>query len=73
MYHCLISVDNYNIFSVKQTFFFEEMLKNEDNILFEHIAPLDIPGPVFDVLKQLYANYSDRIDNLPKHIVNIYN
>jgi len=48
------------------------MLKNEHNILFDQLAPLDIPGPIFDVLKQLYSNYTDRIDKLPKHIVNIY-
>lgn len=57
---------------MKQNFFFEEMLKNEHNILFDQLDPLDIPGPVFDILKQLYINYTDRIDKLPKHIVNIY-
>lgn len=49
------------------------MLKNKYNILFEQLAPLEIPGPIFDVLKQLYSNYTERIDNLPKHIVNILN
>lgn len=48
------------------------MLKNEHNILFEQLGPCDVPGPVFDILKQLYVNYTDRIDKLPKHIVNIY-
>lgn len=48
------------------------MLKNEYNILFDQFVPLDIPGPVFDALKQLYSNYTDRIDKLPKHIVNIF-
>jgi len=49
------------------------MLKNKHNILFDQLAPLDIPGPIFDVLKQLYSNYSDRIEKLPKHIVSVYN
>lgn len=49
------------------------MLKNKHNILFEQLAPLEIPGPIFDVLKQLYSNYTERIDNLPKQIVNILN
>lgn len=48
------------------------MLKNKHNILFEQLAPLDIPGPIFDVLKLLYSNYTNRIDKLPKHIVNIH-
>jgi len=48
------------------------MLKNKHNILFEQLAPIDVPGPIFDVLKQLYPSYADRIDKLPKHIVNYY-
>jgi len=59
------------IFSVKQTCFIEEMLKNKHNILFDQLAPLDVPGPIFDVLKHLYSNYTDRIDKLPKHIVSV--
>jgi len=46
------------------------MLKNKHNIMFDQLVPLDVPGPIFDVLKQLYSNYTDRIDELPKHIVN---
>lgn len=49
------------------------MLKNKHNILFEQLAPPDITGPIVDVLKKLYSNYTDRIDTLPKHIVNIHN
>lgn len=65
-------IDNYNafLFSVNKNFFVKEMLKNEHNILFEHLSPSDVPGPIFDVLKQLYPNNTDRIDKLPKHIVN---
>jgi hypothetical protein len=47
------------------------MLKNKHNIIFEQLSPLDIPGPIFDVLKQLYPKYTDRIDKLPKQMVNI--
>lgn len=47
------------------------MLKNKHNALFEQLAPFDIPGPIFYALKQLYSSYTDRIDKLPKHIVNI--
>lgn len=47
------------------------MLKNNHNILFEQLAPSDVPGPIFDVLIQLYPKYADRIDKLPKQIVNI--
>lgn len=47
------------------------MLKNKHNILFEQLAPMDIPGPIFDVLKQLYPKYTDRIDKLPRQIVSI--
>ncbi|XP_060861457.1 uncharacterized protein LOC132938560 [Metopolophium dirhodum] len=56
---------------VKQTCFIKEMLKNKHNIIFDQLAPLDVPGPIFDVLKQLYSNYTDRIDELPKHILNV--
>ncbi|XP_022161558.1 uncharacterized protein LOC111027479 [Myzus persicae] len=56
---------------VKQTCFIKEMLKNKHNILFDQLAPFDVPGPIFDVLKQLYSNYTDRIDKLPKHILNV--
>lgn len=56
---------------VKQTCFIKEMLKNKHNILFDQLAPSDIPGPIFDVLKQLYSNNTDRIDKLPKHILNV--
>lgn len=56
---------------MKQNYFIEEMLKNKHNTLFDQLVPLDISGPVFDVLKQLYTNYTDRIDKLPKHLVNI--
>uniref|UniRef100_A0A2S2NSI1 Otoancorin n=1 Tax=Schizaphis graminum TaxID=13262 RepID=A0A2S2NSI1_SCHGA len=56
---------------VKQTCFIKEMLNNKHNILFDQLAPSDIPGPIFDVLKQLYSNYTDRIDKLPKHILNV--
>lgn len=48
------------------------MLKNKHNILFDQLAPLDVPGPIFDILKQLYSNYTDRIDKLPRHIVIVY-
>ncbi|XP_016659329.2 uncharacterized protein LOC100160532 [Acyrthosiphon pisum] len=56
---------------VKQTCFIKEMLKNKHNIIFDQLAPLDVPGPIFDILKQLYSNYTDRIDELPKHILNV--
>lgn len=46
------------------------MLKNKNNALFEQLAPSDVSGSIFDAFKQLYSNYSDRIDRLPKHIVN---
>lgn len=39
-------------------------------MLFEQLTPLDVPGPIFEVLKHLYSNYTNRIDKLPKHIVN---
>lgn len=47
------------------------MLKNDRNILFEQLSPADITGPLFDGLQQLYSNYKDRIDRLPKHIVSL--
>lgn len=49
------------------------MIKNKHNILFEQFTPSDISDPIVDVLIQLYSNYTDRIDNLPKHIVNYHN
>lgn len=58
---------------VKKIYFIEEMLKNKNNMLFEQLAPLDVPGPIFDSLKHLYSNYTDRIDKLPKHIVKFFN
>lgn len=49
------------------------MLKNKNNILFEQFAPSDMStGSLFYAFKQLYSNYSDRIDRLPKHMVNVY-
>lgn len=56
---------------MKKTIFVEEMLKNENNVLFEQLSPMDISGPIFDIIKQLYSKYSDRIDKLPKHLVSV--
>lgn len=60
-------------FLVKNNYFIEDMLKNKNNALFEQLAPSEVSGSIFDAFKQLYSNYSDRIDRLPKHIVNVYN
>lgn len=70
---CTLNTNKNVTFSVKKTYFIEEMLKNKHNIIFEQLAPTDITGSVVDVLKKLYSNYTDRIDKLPKHIVNIHN
>ncbi|VVC44291.1 Hypothetical protein CINCED_3A001515 [Cinara cedri] len=79
--HLVSSVNDHNlpmafhIFNitnpVKRTYFIEEMLKNKHNILFEQLAPSDISDPIVDVLKQLYSNYTNRIDNLPKYLLNV--
>lgn len=62
----------YIFFKVKKNYFIEEMLKNKHNFIFEQLSPMDIPGPLFDGLKSLYSNYTERIDMLPKHLVSIY-
>ncbi|XP_025197043.1 uncharacterized protein LOC112595869 [Melanaphis sacchari] len=81
MSHLISLIDNHNLpmafyllnitNPVKHTCFIKEMLKNKHNILFDQLAPSDVPGPIFDILKQLYSVYTDRIDKLPKHILNV--
>ncbi|XP_050441383.1 uncharacterized protein LOC126846182 isoform X2 [Adelges cooleyi] len=77
--HLVAKVDEFNlplalqlldtINQDKNIVYIEEMLKNDRNILFEQLSPADITGPLFDGLQQLYSNYKDRIDRLPKHII----
>ncbi|XP_050528946.1 uncharacterized protein LOC126898698 [Daktulosphaira vitifoliae] len=77
--HLVTKMDNTNlpmalrlvdiIKPAEKIYYVEEMLKNKHNILFDQLSPKSIFGPIFDSLNNLYSNYSERIDKLPKNLL----